>query len=293
MIENFKYSCINCKFITNIKQDYSRHLLTAKHLKIFKSNCQRILINANNYICICGKEYKHSQSLRAHEKKCKFESENIPIAATTELSSVNELVKQNNEFKEIIIEQHKQLIKMSQTPNVINNNTNNTNNKFNLNIFLNEKCKDAINIMDFVASIQMQLKDLDNFGELGYVKNISNILIRGLKSMDIYKRPIHCSDLKREIMYVKNQNLWEKDVEQTNMTNAIKKIAFGGIKQLPAWENANPGYTDPDHKNNDKYLKMVNEMMGGATDEDDLKNYNKIVRNVIKEVIIDKPETVA
>jgi len=280
----FKYSCINCNFTTNIKQDYNRHILTAKHLKSVKLNDAKLLID-NYFICMCGREYKHNTSLYAHKKKCKFESENIMVPIEISPKMVMDLIKQNNEFKEMIEDQHKQLVKMSETPNIINN-TNTT--KFNLNIFLNEKCKDAINITDFVESLQMQLKDLDNFGAVGYVQNISNILIKGLKSVDIYKRPIHCSDLKREIMYIKDHNAWEKDKEQTHMTKAIKKIAFGGIKRLPEWENMHPGYTDPDHKNNDKYLKMVDEMMGGATDEDDLKNYNKICKNVMKEIIIGK-----
>jgi hypothetical protein len=295
MIENsIKYSCVNCKFESLNKKDYNRHILTAKHIKLVKCKRPKLVTTNGHFICICGKEYKHTQSLRAHEKKCKFESENIlvklPKVEQSIESSMMELIKQNDEFKELLIEQHKQMLQMSQTVTVTNNNnTNNTNNnKFNLNIFLNETCKDALNIMDFVSSIQMQLNDLDNFRELGYVKNISNILIRGLKSLDVCKRPIHCSDLKREIMYVKDQNAWEKDKEQTNMTKAIKKIAFNGVKQIPAWETAHPGYTDPDHKNNDKHLKMVFEMMGGLTDEDDLKNYNKIFRNVLKEVVIGK-----
>jgi len=298
MIEtSIKYSCVNCKFESLNKTDYNRHILTAKHIKLIQPICPKIVTNNGHFICICGKEYKHKQSLFTHEKKCKFESENIsvklPKVEQSIESSMMELIKQNDEFKELLIEQHKQMLQMSQTVTVTNNNntnnTNNTNNnKFNLNIFLNETCKDALNIMDFVSSIQMQLNDLDNFRELGYVKNISNILIRGLKSLDVCKRPIHCSDLKREIMYVKDQNAWEKDKEQTNMTKAIKKIAFNGVKQIPAWETAHPGYTDPDHKNNDKHLKMVFEMMGGLTDEDDLKNYNKIFRNVLKEVVIGK-----
>ena len=166
------------------------------------------------------------------------------------------------------------------------NNT--TNNKFNLNFFLNEQCKDALNITDFINSLQMQLKDLENFGTLGYVQNISKIFIKGLKSLDICKRPIHCSDLKREILYVKDQNAWEKDKEQSNMTSAIKKIAHKNIKQIPEWENANPTFMDIDDKKNDQYMKMVDQVMGGATTEDDINNYNKIIKNVIKEVVVDK-----
>ena len=299
--KSIKYSCMHCKFESINKTDYNRHILTPKHLKLIQPHFSKPVTD-EYFICICCKEYKHSRSLNAHKKKCTFKSENISVESAESVESVEspkvissmessmmEIIKQNAEFKELLIEQNKQMLKMSQTPTVTNNtNNNNTNNKFNLNIFLNETCKDALNIMDFVSSLQMQLNDLDNFRELGYVKNISNILIRGLKSLEVCKRPIHCSDLKREVMYVKDQNAWEKDKEQTNMKRAIKKIAFNGIKQLPAWETAHPGYTDPDHKNNDKHLKMMYEMMGGLTDEDDLKNYVKIFRNVLKEVVIGK-----
>ena len=283
------FSCNNCGFISNNKKDFNRHLLTAKHINIQNGYKNDIKTINNDFKCECGKIYLYYSGIWRHKKICKFID--TQIDKMYELSSiVIDVVKQNQtilvenkEFKELLIEQNKQMIAMSGKTCV-----NNTTNKFNLNFFLNEQCKDALNITDFVNSLQMQLKDLENFGTLGYVQNISKIFIRGLKSLDICKRPIHCSDLKREVLYIKDQNSWEKDKEQSNMTMVIKKIAHKNIKQIPAWESANPSYMDIDDKKNDQYMKMVDEVMGGATTEDDINNYNKIIKNVIKEVVVDK-----
>jgi len=237
------------------------------------------------YICECGKEYLYNSGLCRHKKSCTFMSTEVksvempiaPIAPIITEPMIMDIIKQNQELQ-------KQILELANKPQIINNSSS----KFNLNFFLNEKCKDALNITDFINSLQMQLKDLENFEVLGYVKNISNIFIRGLKSLDICKRPIHCSDLKREVLYIKDQNAWEKDTEQKNITTAIKKIAHKNVKQIPEWENANPSYIDIDHKKNDQYMKMVDQVMGGATAEEDVSNYNKIIKNVMREIIIEK-----
>ena len=285
------FECEKCTFVCFKQSNYNNHLLTAKHQMIMNDK----KIPKTKYICECGKEYLYHSGLSRHKKICIFvpidtninnldqvvmcqelTCQTITCQTITE-PMIMDIIKQNQELQ-------KQILELSSKPQIINNSSS----KFNLNFFLNEQCKDALNITDFINSLQMQLKDLENFEALGYVQNISNIFIRGLKSLDICKRPIHCSDLKREVLYIKDQNAWEKDTEQKNITTAIKKIAHKNIKQIPIWENANPTYIDIDNKKNDQHMKIVDQVMGGATVEEDASNYNKIIKNVMKEIIIDK-----
>jgi len=165
---------------------------------------------------------------------------------------------------------------------------NNTNN-FNLQVFLNEKCKDALNISDFVDSLKMQLTDLDTVGQVGYIEGISRIFIRGLKELDIFKRPIHCSDVKRETMYVKDKDTWEKDNEEKNKLRLlIDHIAHKNIIQLPEWINNNPDANNYDSKKHVEYIKILGQSMGGKTDEENHKIYQKIIKNIAKHVMIEK-----
>jgi hypothetical protein len=299
-----KYICESCEYKTSNKKDYNKHLLTQKHINGNDDN-QNETKNEENickiYKCKCGKEYKHSSGLSRHKKECvdgtngtNIESETKDVSNNymNELMKQSEimmlLIKENKEFKEIIMEQNK---KIMTTNNITNNNNNNCHNKtkFNMNIFLNEKCKDALNIMDFANSLELQLNDLENVGRLGYVEGISKILINGLKKLDVFKRPIHCSDLKREILYVKDENTWEKDNEEnTKIKKVIKTISHNNIKQIPEWQKENPQSEDITTKKHDQYMKIVGESMGGFTTEENEKLYDKIVKNVSKEVMIDK-----
>jgi hypothetical protein len=261
----------------------------------------------NIFTCECGKEYKHRQGLWRHKKICSFQEENdilisdSPIEFTAssdpnQLSIITELfhdqLKENKELKEMLIEQNKKLIELAeksqgQITNITNNN-NNTNN-FNLQFFLNEQCKDALNIMEFINQLQLKTSDLDMVGRLGYTEGISKLFIRGLKELDIFKRPIHCSDLKREVLYVKDQDSWEKDNdEKKKMKNAIKYIAAKNFKQIHQWQEENPESNDYETKKHMDYHKIVIHSMGGSTKEEDEQHYNKIIRNVAKEVTIDK-----
>ena len=288
------FSCELCDYNTSRKSQYTRHLLTPKHQM---ANNGYILANKkvpSISACICGKEYKYQSSLCKHKKTCeKFQKSSEPSN-----DIIIELIKQNHDFKELIIEQNKQLIEMAgkvggntihNTHNTNHtNNTNNTNN-FNLQFFLNEQCKDALNIMEFVNTIKLQLSDLDMVGRLGYTEGISKIFIRGLKELDIFKRPIHCSDLKRETLYVKDQDAWEKENEENiKIKQAIKYIANKNIKQIPQWKEKNPTSEDTETKKHMDYIHILHESMGGSSQESDDKKHNKIIRNVAKEVIIDK-----
>jgi len=307
-----KYLCEICDYTTSRKSQYERHLSTAKHNG--KENASSWQVNASEKVpksfkCICGKEYKHDSSYYKHKKKCSFvdnslnNEENISLI-TEEIEEkyeeenpmnatmILELLKQNNEFKELIIEQNKKILELVTTSNVTNNNniTNNTtnNNKFNLNIFLNEKCKDAFNITDFINGINVGFKDFENFGRLGYVGSINNILIRELKGLDVYKRPIHCSDLKREVIHIKDNDTWVKDEDKKHMKRAIKLIEHKNIKLVPEWLKANPKADDISTKKHEEYMKILDNSMGEIKDEDNERNYDKIIRNVAKEILIDK-----
>ena len=197
-------------------------------------------------------------------------------------------VKENTEFKQLMAEQNKQMLELAKTSgHIITNNT--TNNSFNLNLFLNETCKHALNIMDFVNQLQIEVSDLEETGRLGFAEGISKIFINGLKQIDITYRPVHCSDPKRETLYIKNNNEWNKEDEHNRtLLTAIKQVAHKNMKQIYEWTKLHPGCNSSDSKDNDRYLKIVSEAMSGATQEETNKNYNRIIRNIVKETIITK-----
>jgi hypothetical protein len=205
------------------------------------------------------------------------------------------IFKQNQEFKDLIIEQNKQILEQNKQlfelvkEKQITVNSNHTTNNFNLQIFLNEKCKDALNIMDFVSSLKLQLTDLESMGKLGYSEGISKIFIRGLKELDIFKRPIHCSDVKRDTLYIKDKDAWEKENDNKDkMKIAINFIAHENIKQIPVWVVENPDANDYESKKHMEYIKILGESMGAYEEDIINKNYQKIIKNVAKEVAIEK-----
>ena len=302
------FFCSKCDFASYKKNDYLRHTKTIKHLEC-QNDANGCIKNAgSSFLCTCGKIYKYRQGLDKHKKNCielssekdKAKEKYIVSVPVTDIAATNpinteliiELLKQNQEFKSLIADQNKHILELMEKGigNTTNMNCNNIiKNKFNLNIFLNEQCKDAMNIMDFVNSLQLQLSDLERVGELGYVKGISHIVVNKLKALDICKRPIHCSDLKRETMYVKDENAWEKENGKNDkITKMIKHVAHKNQRQINEWRQENPEHKNPESVKCDKYLAIVNQSMGGSTEDDDINNYNKIIKNIAKEVIIDK-----
>ncbi len=297
--------CLCCNYITSRKSQYDRHLLTAKHLNLTNPN-KKVL---DWHECECGKKYKHLSSLCAHKKNCMVDKvnneENTIISEESEANSEEKQNKTEEELRELktmfmkmieinqdlqkqIVELAKESKSIINSNNTTNNNT--TNNKFNLQIFLNEKCKDAFNITDFINGINVGFKDFENFGKIGYVGSINNILIRELKEIDVYKRPIHCSDLKREVIHVKYNDAWVKDEDKKHMKRAIKLIEHKNIKLVPDWLKANPKADDITTKKHEEYMKILNNSMGEMKDEDNERNYDKIIRNVAKEILIDKDQ---
>jgi hypothetical protein len=252
------------------------------------------------FSCNCGKDYKHRQSLFTHKKLCVYSSENV-IESKTDLDEddkfdkdkfdtnalIIQLLKQNQELQRSLIEISKEKVTTNNTNNT--HNTHNNNKTFNLQFFLNEQCKDALNIGEFVDSIKIQISDLEATGRQGYVEGITCIINKNLDKLDKCKRPIHCSDLKREVLYIKNNDEWVKEDSTTPLLKkAIKDIAFKNILQINEWKKLYPGCNQADSRKNDLYLKIVSNAMSGSTNEEQLKNYDKIVSNIIKGVVIVK-----
>ena len=254
-------------------------------LTIVDTNSQ--IITKEKYRCECGKKYKHRQSLFVHRKICTFNHNNEQCNND---KLVQYLVKENTELKNMIIDVCKNINATSQNNNSFNNTTySNSNNKtFNLQFFLNETCKNAMNIMDFVDSIKLQLTDLENVGKLGYVEGISNIITTNIKALDITQRPIHCADKKREVIYIKDQDKWEKeDEEKRKIKKAIHRVACKNQKLIEKFKEENPDCLKAYSKLSDQYNKIIVESMGGSGDNDKEKE-EKIIRNISKNIIIEK-----
>ncbi len=290
---NNHFYCECCDYSTSKKFNYEKHLSTPKHIKsMVVNNVPENVAKSSNqsYSCIyCEKTYKDNSGLWRHKKKCpeKVASINV-IQDQTEL--VQYLMKENSEFKQLMIEQNNKMIELAKNSGHNNNNTINSNNKtFNLQVFLNETCKNAININDFIEQLQVSITDLEETGKLGFTEGISKIFINGLKQIDIPDRPLHCSDLKRETIYIKNNNEWTKDSDENLLlVNAIKQVSNKNMKQITEWQKVNPEYKDSSSKINDRYLKIVSESMSGSSKDECDKNYKKIIKNIAKETVIDK-----
>jgi len=303
------YCCKKCDFNTCKKTDYSRHITTDKHKQkendsVLVENDSKITNkNENAFKCVCGKSYKYDSGYYRHKKKCTIELNTLNIEnqnkklideksepiITTDL--VMELIKDNKEMKQLIVDLVKNGITNTNN-NTNNNNTNcnntNCNNKtFNLQVFLNETCKDAMNITDFVDSIKLELSDLIKVGEVGYIEGISNIITSNLKALDITKRPVHCTDKKRETIYIKDQDKWEKDENKTKIIKVINRVSHKNIKLITEYREKYPECKKSESKLSDKYNKMIIEAMGGLGDNNKEKE-EKIIRNISKCTTIEK-----
>ena len=287
-----KFLCENCHFKCFKLGDWNRHLLTAKHKRLSQPNDFTSFYTEKQYTCNCGNVYKHMSSLCKHKKKCVTNDDDKEtmidgINIKDKDALVLHLLKQNSELQHKIIDMASNT---NNTNNSHNNSYNNNNNKtFNLQFFLNETCKNAMNITDFVSSIKMELEDLEHTGRTNYVEGISNIVIKNLNNLEQQMRPLHCSDLKREVLYIKDNDEWTKDTQNKPiLTKAIKTIANENIKQINKWVQHYPDCVKADSKKNDLYLKIVSNSMNGLTKEEADKNMNKIITNVAKNVTIEK-----
>jgi hypothetical protein len=288
-----KYICSDCDYNTSRYSQYLRHLETDKHKKITLSSSKFIKEVQHSFSCECGNMYLYKSGLCKHKKKCEYNKKAYSKYFKNTEELIEAVVKDNQEFKQMLIDQNNKIMELASSKNttvITNNTTNNSNsNHFNLQMFLNVECKDALNINEFVDSLQPNIKDLEATGRLGYVEGISKIFLNGLENLDINKRSIHCSDQKREIIYIKDNNVWEKETDNRDKLKlAIKKIALKNIKQISIWQKENPDCFDSSSKKNDQYLKIVSNSMNGLTPEETQKNYNKIISNLVKEVVIQK-----
>jgi hypothetical protein len=262
--------------------------MTSKHKRLSNaiSKSEKNEHLEQKFTCLCGNIYKHQSSYYKHKKKCEFKiSENIieKEIDTSDKNLILTLIQQNNELQKQMLE----VIKNG-TVNNTNCNNNSHNKTFNLQVFLNETCKDAMNIMDFVDSIKIQLSDIESIGELGYVNGMSKLIIKHLNALDENMRPVHCSDPKRDSLYVKDANVWEKeDADNKKIKKAIKRISHKNICALPEWRAKYPDCIYSDSKKSDQYNKIVIEAMGGSGDND-AEKADKKVKKIAKEVTIDK-----
>ena len=295
--ENINFSCNICNYICSKKFNFNRHLLSSKHIQLTKgdkivSKSEQNEQNEQKYCCEnCNKKYTSRNGLWKHSKNCKFENKKTDKEEITDKELIMMLINENKEMKTLMLEQQNMIIKVIEngTHNTTNNttHTNSHNKAFNLNFFLNETCKDAMNIMDFVDSIKLQVSDLEKVGELGYVEGISSIIVKNLKEMDVTQRPVHCTDKKREIIYIKDENKWEKDEEKKKLHKAVRRVTCKNQNLIPKFKELHPDYNKYNSKFSDQYNKIIVESMGGPGDNDYEKE-EKIIQKISREVIVEK-----
>mgnify|MGYP005991366695 FL=1 len=308
------FECKKCNYNTSNKKDYSKHLLTRKH---------NMEINGNNWksknpLCEnCKKTFKTASGLWKHQQKCckliiqdtsteitDVNSEISKLDILTILKQNQELLTSNQEFKQLMLDQSKQIqeqqdenqqlqkqlieaVKVSGSH--IENQTINNNQKFNLNFFLNEQCKDAINMSDFIENMELNIEDLTETGRLGYVGGISRILVNKLQELDIYKRPLHCTDMKRETLYIKENDEWSKENNSKDkMSSLICKVANKNCRNLNKWTDNHPEYQIFDSIDNMEYIRLTQAVLGGLGEHECKQFKYKIIRGVIKEVMVNK-----
>ena len=303
------FLCETCHFTCSKKSNYDKHLATVKH------------INANNAIeknpdekhsCCCGKLFNHASSLSRHKLKCKYKE--IPIcnnkktffyvknmdidnniAIDNDITNIKtltnlviELVKSNTDLQKQNQEFQEKMLEVCKNSNNTTIHKNSHNKTFNMQIFLNEHCKDAMNIKDFADSFKLEISDFEKVGHLGYVDGISDIIIKKLNELDVHKRPIHCSDTKRDIMYVHADNVWTKensDHEQVRLL--VQRITAKNIRLIPIWQDLYPNSRNNMHKLNDTYMSLTRQAMGGFGGTIP-ENETKIIKKIAKTVFIDK-----
>jgi hypothetical protein len=301
-----EFYCECCDYYTSRKSQIDRHVLTAKHKKSYAelhlddANSANLAKKVPHFICSCGKKYKYRQGLWKHKLSCLNNINNInnidninnnSLVCKTSNNDIPQekidkemilaIINQNTQLQQQIIDLCKNGV---QNDNSIHNINNISNKSFNLNVFLNEKCKNAMNIMDFANSIELNFTDLENIGELGYVEGISKIIIDNLKLLDVTERPIHCSDFKRDVLYVKDKDKWEKEnINNDKIKKVINCVTNKNISLIPKWKAANPDCVFSDSIKSTKINKMIMEVM-----ETDKSKYDKIIKNIAKQVTINK-----
>lgn len=301
------FSCIDCNYTTSKQTNYDKHLLTAKHQRMTNDDKKVAKSSHHTFDCICGNIYKYRQGLFNHKKKCLLQDTindgtvTMPIppeeSKDNYIDIINRLIADNRELRNTVINQSvehkketKEIVSKMMELSTINNVTNNTinsvtNNKLNINVFLNEKCKDAMNFTDFIETVQITDDDLENNASLGFVGGMSKIFLDNLKNISIYKRPIHCTDIKGETIYIKDEDRWEKEEDMRKFKNAIQEISRKSMVHLSQWREENPEYVNLDSELGEKYILMNQSSIAGNNRD---VYHNKIIKTVAKEVTLDK-----
>ncbi len=298
------FYCEVCDFKCSKQSNYNKHLSTRKHKILINPNKKMPDDNTVLHSCSCGKIYKHLSSLCAHKKICDYDNNNI--STTRKVDNNNDdndlkdvimiMMNENKELRNILMDQQEQL--KSQQEQLLNQQSehnnqitkiipkigNSTNNTFNINMYLNNDCKDAMNISDFTRKLEISMSDFVTVGKNGYVDGISKIILNAIKDMDVTKRPLQCSDAKRETLYVKDNNAWEKDQNKEKLNKAISSVGRKALQHFPAWMKTNPDCNSTDTPENSTYHSIIESTISQNTDE----NKKKIAKNIIKEVIINK-----
>lgn len=313
--DTYKHTCECCNYKTNKIHEWTRHLNTNKHAMNISQNYD-VSMDVG-YDCVCGKKMKSKSGLYKHRKICPSsnKSDEITIVEDDEPSksmvavNLNQIItkefiigiiQQNQELKNLLMEEREQrkedseelktmIDALAKQPTIVNHSTNTTNNtQFNLNIFLNEKCKDAITLTQFVDSLEVGPHNVEYTGVHGYVAGISKIFMDGLRQLDVYRRPIHCTDLKREILYIKEDDVWEKDnPEKSKFKKALNAVVRKNMQQMRVWMNQNPRCEILDTSEYHLHLNIMRQCIGGDITQEDSNN-RKILRNIAKEVMIDR-----
>ena len=315
---HYKYICTHCDYRCSKISDFTKHNLTAKHLRLINPNEKSPKI-ANAYICNCGKSYKHMSSLCKHRTKCNIYTQqpidigmdididsDYVVSMCAEPSAIIEILKQNQEFKQLMVDQNHQMhetqkqlqqsydhntelqnkmVEMLKDGKTINNTNNQT---FNLNFFLNDTCKDAMSITDFILNIDVTNEELEYIGHNGYVSGMTKMIMDRLKNMDVTKRPIHCTDIKRETMYIKEENGWCKDTEElSKLRKILSRISMNNYRSVPNWRNAHPESEIIASRTYDFCYRMMQALLGDVEDEQ-IKLDNKIIKTMAKDLYINK-----
>ena len=304
------FVCDVCDFKCSRKWLWDRHISTPKHINTYTPTANDLQVGGKKcYKCDCGTEYSHRQSLYNHKKKCKGNEEIKSVQKTehnlqptnADANIILQLIKQNSDFQSLILDQTKifmqQNIKLVDTfsealkHNSITNNVNqvNSHNKtFNLNLFLHEECKDAMDLSEFLESIKIHLADVMSVGELGYIDGISKLIIQNLNALDVTKRPVHCTDEKREVIYIKEAGVWTKDEDNSKLRRLVKTVSNRNFRHTRLYKEKYPDCRNPDSKYSDVYNKLVLEATGGGSKYNDYDSENKIMKKIAKVITIDK-----
>ena len=306
-----KISCTICDYHTSRISQYNRHILTRKHMAQVENqqlSTKKFQKVPNKFVCDCGKVYKERTGLWRHKQQCTYLGESTCVDIHNDSTAIVELLRQNQEFKQLMIEQNKQMqetqaqlqqsyahntelqnqmVELFKEGKTITNN-NHTSNKFNLNFFLNDTCKDAISITDFLRNINVHIDELEYIGNHGYVNGMTKMIMDRLKDMDITKRPIHCTDIKRETMYIKEDAGWSKDTDElSKLRKILNRISMNNYRSVPDWRTAHPDCEVMETHNYNFCYKMMRAILGDVEDEQ-IKLDNKIIKTMAKELFVNK-----